>query len=65
MPGVEGRERGVLKGVRDGEESSRELFVLLETFLALSLSRAALDVPIISLGSIEGTAISGSRSIFF
>lgn len=65
MLGVEARERGVLKGVRDGEDSRRELFVLLETFLGVSLFRVAVGVHTSSVASIDGTAISGSEFIFF
>lgn len=76
LPGVDERPRGVLSGVRDGEGSSREvdwrvlvLFALLGTFLSVSCS----FTPVLcgvrwvicswSFVSIDGTTISGSRSI--
>lgn len=74
--GVDGRERGVLKGAAAGEDSGRALVVLLETlslifpFLNLSLcgvvaSGASVADPFTdSAGSTEGNAMSGSRSMF-
>jgi len=71
--GVGGRERGVLNGERAGEGSSRAFVVLLETFsftfpfLNLSLCGVvapAADPSTDSSDSTEGSAISGSRSIF-
>jgi len=73
--GVVGRERGVLKGEAAGEDSSRALVVLLETFsltfpfLNLSLcgvvaSGASVADPCTdSADSTEGKAVSGSRSM--
>ena len=71
--GVVGRERGVLNGERAGEEFSRAFVVLLETFSStfpfLNLSLCGVVAPAAdpftdSNDSTEGSAISGSRSIF-
>ena len=76
LPGVEERARGVLNGLRDGDGSSRDvdwrvvvLLALLGTFLSVSCS----FTPVLcgvrwvicswSFVSIDGTTISGSRSI--
>ncbi len=77
--GVDGRECGVLRGVRAGEESSRVrvsgvFVVLLEKFpctfpfLYLSLCGVVAFVAEAFAGSFdstEGSAMSGSRSISF
>ena len=68
--GVDGRERGVLKGVRAGEESSRRVFVVpRETLPFLNFSLRGVVTFVADLftdvsSSIEGIAMSGSRSIF-
>jgi len=73
--GVDGRERGVLNGVREGEDSGRvlgEFVALLETFLftfpfpnpSLCGGVASItDASTESFDSTDGIGISGSRSI--
>lgn len=76
LPGVDERPRGVLNGVRDGEGSNREVdwrvlvrLALLGTFLSVSfkftpaLSGVRWVFGTWSFVSIDGTTISGSRSI--